>query len=296
MAPIISPIMAAQMAAKNAPAPLPTAIALPSAAPNLGMPALPNVTRLPSATDLAQQRVTALQASPSGVDQIKNPFLHGLAKFADIVGGIATPGLAMAIPGTQLHHQVLVQQAQQQLAESQKSDQEQAQTAQTQAGTAHENAETSALTAPNYTPLQTDSGTVAFDHKTGKAEPVLGADGTQVGAPDKTPKPLSIEERAYDYAIQSGKNPLDAYSAVYGAKNTKDAGLPQQYLDAISSGDATKAGLIKQVIHDTQVQPKIDVHTANAPADGASRIHGRSGLATRAGHHRRPLPSPEFTV
>ena len=87
---------------------------------------------------------------------------------------------------------------------------------------------------------------------------------------NKPDKPQTIEEQAYDYAVKQGKSPMDALAAVYQSKSPvkaeKDAGLPQQYLDAIASGDSTKAGLIKQVIHDTQVQPKIDIHQANAPA------------------------------
>ena len=81
-------------------------------------------------------------------------------------------------------------------------------------------------------------------------------------------KPQTIEEQAYAYAKSQGKNPMDALTAVYGAKNTKDAGLPQQYLDAIQSGDTTKANLIKQVIRDTSTQPKIDVHQAEEKQPG----------------------------
>ena len=280
--------MAAQMAAQNGPAPLSTAIAMPSSMPNL-------VSALPTQTQRLQSTLNDTVAKGSGIDQIHNPFLRGLARSADIAGSVFGPtrALEMAIPGTELNHQIRVNQQERQLALSQKSDQEQAKTAQTQAGTAHENAETSALTAPNYTPLQTDSGTVAFDHKTGKAEPVLGADGTQVGAPDKTPKPLTIEEQAYNYAVKSGKNPLDAYSAVYGAKNTKEAGLPQQYLDAISSGDTTKAGLIKKVINDTQVAPKIEVHNATAAPNGvpASTPGQNSPLVQAIIDGRSPAPN-----
>jgi hypothetical protein len=91
---------------------------------------------------------------------------------------------------------------------------------------------------------------------------------TKQNADTTAGKPQSIEEQAYAYAKSQGANPMDALSQVYGAKNVKDAGLPQQYLDAIASGDTTKANLIKQVIRDTSTLPKIDIHQAEEKAPG----------------------------
>jgi hypothetical protein len=229
----------------------------------------------PTQTQTDTSERNRLLNSGDGISQIKNPLLRGVARTADIAASVLSPftfgltgGLARALPGTMEHHDMLVRQQTNKLAQDQAIDKETAQTANETATTAHTVAATNALENPRdkFTPIQTDSGFAAFDPSTGRAAPVVDAAGNQVGTPEKAIKPQSIEQQAYDFAVKSGKNPLDAYAAVYGAKNTKDAGLPQQLLDAISSGDNTKADLIRKVYHDTQVVPKIEVHAANAPA------------------------------
>jgi hypothetical protein len=101
--------------------------------------------------------------------------------------------------------------------------------------------------------VTTDDGVFQLNPDSGKYDIRVG---------DRVEKPKPIEQLAYEYAISQGKNPIDAYNAVYNARNQKADPLPQQYLDAISSGDETKAALIKKTIDATQVQPKIDVHAA----------------------------------
>jgi hypothetical protein len=53
-----------------------------------------------------------LKATGSGVSQLQkaHPFLGSLARVADIAGSILAPGISMAIPGTTMHHQLLVNQ------------------------------------------------------------------------------------------------------------------------------------------------------------------------------------------
>lgn len=268
-----NPLIAAYLANANPTAPaLGTNIAMPSSAPSMGSAVMPAVTPAPVPLTQTQTDINEYNRQKNtgdGISQIQNPLLRGIARAADIAGSVFAPNLAQFIPGTTLHHQLTMGQAANNVAKDQAEEQAAAQTANEAATTAHTKAATDALQNPNdkFTPIQTDTGYAAFDPSKGTAAPINGPDGTQLGTPDKT-KPKTIEEQAYEYAVKSGKNPLDAFSAVYGAKNTKDAGLPQQYLDAIASGDTTKAALIKQVIHDTTVQPKIDVHNATAALTG----------------------------
>lgn len=74
-----------------------------------------------------QTSLNNLRTTSSGVDQIHNPLLRGVAKIGDTALSIALPGLARKIPGTTERHDFLVGQAQQNL----KNDQAQ-QTAQQQ--------------------------------------------------------------------------------------------------------------------------------------------------------------------
>lgn len=243
--------------------PLTSMIAAPSApGPMLGSSILQ-----PSVNPTQTQRDTTLRNKyineGSGVDQIKNPLLKGLARAGDIAASVFAPGAASFIPGTTLHHNMLVNQATRNVEKDQAQEKNVADISGQQATTRHINDEAASMEAPKspqYEYIDTPQGKVAVLKGTTEATPIT-VDGKPI---TPTEKPKSIEEQAYDFAVKSGKNPLDAYSAVYGARNVKDAGLPQQYLDAISSGDTTKAKLIKQVINDTSTAPKIQVIQAAA--------------------------------
>jgi hypothetical protein len=243
-----------------------TSIAMPSGAPSFGTPITPSITvnpKLGTPLEQAQGEYQRQVTSGSGIDQIQNPLVRGIARAGDIAASVFAPRLAQAIPGTTLHHQLTMGQAANTAKTLEEEQDTAAQTAQRQALASQEQSKAAALANPQKAvdpskTVQTDDGVFQLNPDTGKYDIRVG---------DRVEKPQSIEQQAYDYAIKSGKNPLDAFGAVYGAKNQKDANLPQQYLDAISSGDTVKAGLIKKVIQDTQVQPKIDVHAAESPRD-----------------------------
>jgi len=155
-----NPLIAAYQANQNAQAPaLGTSIgvALPSAAPSIG-PALgsPLVTQAPpTQTQTDQTERNRLINTGSGVDQISNPLLRGIAKTADIVGSVFAPNLAQFIPGTTLHHQLLMNQATNNVEKDQAEDEadthqqdQQAQVTQRQALAEQEQAKAFALTHP----------------------------------------------------------------------------------------------------------------------------------------------------
>ena len=272
----LNPLIAAYNANQNAQAPaLGTSIgvALPSSAPSVG-PSLgtPLVTQAPpTQTQADQTERNRLINTGSGLDQISNPLLRGIARTADIVGSVFAPNLAQFIPGTTLHHQLLVNQATNNVEKDQAADDQSAQIQQRQALAQQEEAKASQLTDPQKAvdpskTVQTDDGVYQLNPVTGKYDIRVG-DTVQ-----KPAKPVPIEQQAYDFAIKSGKNPLDAYAAVYGAKNTKTDNLPEQYLEAQQSGDTVKADLIRKTIQDTQTAPKITVLNAAAAnrADAAA--------------------------
>lgn len=76
-----------------------------------------------------------LEGSKSGVDQIHNKFLRGLAKAGEIAESTFFPRAAMLTPGTGLHHNMLVNQQRGNVAQDEKQDQAAQTLAQEQAQT-----------------------------------------------------------------------------------------------------------------------------------------------------------------
>lgn len=120
------------------------------------LPAPPKAVAAPRGTLMGDQdERQRLISSGSGISQIENPWLKGLATAGNIIGGIAAPGLMRAIPGTEQHHNLLLNQANTQVgqdignAEKQAQTQELgAQTQQRQALAQQEQAKAQALLNP----------------------------------------------------------------------------------------------------------------------------------------------------
>jgi hypothetical protein len=219
-------------------------------------------------SDIDQKLQAEQDRKPMGSPGSSHPgvlgkILHGLAGAGNIAGDIFASGTMALIPGTQLHgeleHNALIGQRANLVAQ-QKAE-----------------AETDELDKPDMTgegkTVEADGKILQFNPKSGKYDIVVGPAKMQ---------PKSIEEQAYEHALGTGLDPMAALSAVYDAKDKKNAPnvpLPQQYLEAIASGDNTKAALIKRAIHDTETQPRIDVHAASvrAPAEPHSLAVGPDG-------------------
>lgn len=123
---------------------------VPNLSPLSGAPAptLPNVTQAPPPPPTSQQitsqrllgdqsELQRLGSTGDGISQIKNPFLHGLARIGDVAESILAPGAALFTPGTALHHQMLVKQQQGLVNNDLANQQEQAKTGETQAMTGY---------------------------------------------------------------------------------------------------------------------------------------------------------------
>ena len=96
----------------------PTPAATP--APSLGPPASsglmhsapPTPVQQPDAQGLAnREKLNKLQNTGSGVSQIHNPWARIPLQIAGAIGQAYAPGIEQAIPGTEGHHQLLVQRA-----------------------------------------------------------------------------------------------------------------------------------------------------------------------------------------
>ena len=250
-------------------------------------PAQPNVAPSQTLTDV--NKLHEMSADGPGVNQIKNPWLRGAAKVVDALSGAVAPGFAAWTPGTTVHHNIMMgkqaalvgQDNAQDLANVTLADQT-SQAEQRQAQAVLEQAKVAAVSDPRKAidpskTVQTDDGVYQLNPNTGKYDIRVG---------DRVDKPKPIEEQAYEYAVAQGKNPLEAYAAVYGAKNPKADNLPQQYLDALASGDTVKAGLIKRAIRDTETQPKIDVHagTEKAPSTMLMVPDGKGNMVATVVH------------
>lgn len=153
----LNPLIAAFRGAPPAVAPaLGTGIAMPGSAPDLGSPVLPSVSLTPpTQTQTDQAERNRLIDTGSGVSQISNPLLRGIARAGDIAASVFAPNIAQFLPGTTLHHNLLVNQATNNVAKDQAEEQSataeqdsQAQVKQREALAEQEQAKAFALTHP----------------------------------------------------------------------------------------------------------------------------------------------------
>ncbi len=80
--------------------------AAPQPAPLANAPAAPLGQTPDAAAHLAERDRTI--RTGSGIHQIRNPFLKGLATVGDVIGSAVLPNVMRAIPGTELHHRDVV--------------------------------------------------------------------------------------------------------------------------------------------------------------------------------------------
>jgi hypothetical protein len=247
-------------------------VSMGGGAPAMGMPMMPTVTKQPTQTQSDQRRLNDTINSGSGVDQIHNGLGRGLARVADIAASVFAPRLAQALPGTTMHHEMLIWQQQAKLANDQAQEQattqladSNAQVEQRQALAQQEQAKAASLADPHK--AVDPSKTVTTDDGVYQLNPDTGRYDQRVG--DRVEKQKSPEQAAYDYSLAQGKSPLDAFTDVKNAGNVKDASFQQQFLDAYKKAhpEAPNTDAISATIRATSTQPKIDIHTADMPRD-----------------------------
>lgn len=147
----------------------------PSPAPAAPAATAAPLVRTPAAPDIHQQKLEKFEKEGSGISQIHNPFIRGLARVGDVAGSILAPGAMAMIPGTTLHNRQLINTEQQHLNEETKRSHEQAQTGLETAQTREAEARTNQIENPKFAPENVHvlpDGTVvgvSTDPKTGEA-------------------------------------------------------------------------------------------------------------------------------
>ena len=174
--------------------PAPTLTRPPATGPSpLTQPAAPIVHR----AELSRLTAPEIQGGPlahtkadtgrSGIGQIHNPWLRGLATVGDVIGSGFFPRAAAAIPGTQMHHQGLVNMARaavnsdeaQATAEANRAHLG-AETTELGARGEHEGAEANRLNNPTEKQgdptktIETENGIMGFNPATGNYDKPIG--------------------------------------------------------------------------------------------------------------------------
>lgn len=169
--------------------PAPALTTLPAPSKVKGIGPLPGSPQAANA-----ERLQTLQQSPSGIGGIHNPYARHALQVLDAVGSAFFPAIATGIPGTQLHHNMLVGQARNAVAGDQASQAAQDEQALREAQTAHTQAQTNELENPaplqdTFKALPTATGYGSFNEKKGTLEPLkMGNEIAQpVEKPEKTP-------------------------------------------------------------------------------------------------------------
>ena len=178
--------------------------------------------------------------SGSGISQIKNGGLRGLATAGNIIGGLVAPGLMERLPGTQEHHDLLVAQNARQLGTDIGNEGKQATTAETNSLPALHQAQ-AALGAAKLSEAQ--------QHHQSQIEEQLHTHGYKT-AEDGTIQPLAYEEMSPEqqgvHDLKASQQELaDARAALVKAqKDNVPAAqhLAQQRIENAQRNAATAAG------------------------------------------------------
>lgn len=218
----------------------------PPAHLSLGMPpAPPAQTPIGEQTNKDETERSRLLDTGSGIHQIHNPVLKGLAGVGDAIGHIAAPGLMQQIPGTGEHHEQLLGRTNKNLAGDLDVGQKEATTAETQArlpnlnaATSHTQAETAglpqeqadkhALVDPTVEHINAETDSLEhpkdewkelggfsgasgepleINSRTGETRPTsaTGAKSTKVTTP---------AQETYDSLVKGGATPMQAYEKI----------------------------------------------------------------------------------
>lgn len=210
---------------------LTSTIAAPApSAPSLGASilapvSLPNQTQTQKDTTLRDRYIN----EGSGVDQIKNPLLKGLARAGDIAASVFAPNAAAFIPGTSLHHNMLVNQATRNVEKDQDQEKNVADIAGTQATTERNKQLTELM------PEQLDLKQQAQDAKETHAQDQLAAtyaklgykqvanpDGTKAWVEDET-SPVAIRNKAAADLQAARSDEVTARGQLERSKNNPDS-------------------------------------------------------------------------
>ena len=168
----------------------------------------------------------------SGIGQIKHGAARVPLQILDAVGSMFVPSLMAGLPGTQLHHQMLVSNAAGNVNQEQNTANAEARRNVEAAQVQNLASETEAREnpkppAPQYSPLPTAGGISRFEHHSGTAEPLM-VNGEQAQPPTRDTK-TDIHEmysEAVQDALKRGVKPAEDPKVQQLAQAIQDAGRP----------------------------------------------------------------------
>ncbi len=188
---------------------------------------------LAARTSADQAELARVQSTGSGLEQFqrRHPIAGGIARTAAGIGSAFFPGIAAAIPGTDLHHQGIVAGDTSRVAEDLGEAKEQAATADTASQTALRNQQTEDLQHPQPKVGETPEETTVHDLMTGQnGQPRINP---------QTNKPYSYLE-AFQ-AVNQAKQDVKPDPEVKTDKVTRVInGVPHEILINAKTGDDIK--------------------------------------------------------
>lgn len=279
-------------------------------------PAAPS--KIQTQFDQDQNRLNFLRNSGTGISQIgKNVdslgnktdahpgFWKTLGKVGATIGddalAVLAPNVERLVPGGIGHHQDLLGQQkgavtsdQDQMQKSALLDETQAHAQQQQALAQQEQARSRALLNP-----KPNAGELLYDKN-----------GSPLGFRDGQGNYMASDDPALPHGVRdilsaaSRKNPTNAFE-LWQSQNPKGSAedylklsgenkvkpLEQQLLEAETAGDEGTAKTIRNVIRETRVQPRIDVHNATAPSSGLPSGSSTNPMVQAIIEGRAPAPT-----
>jgi hypothetical protein len=179
----------------------------------------------------AQDERDRLVKTGSGISQIHNPFLRGLAHAGEFAETLLVPSAAALTPGTELHHDILMRSAQNQVDKGLAQEQEEEKIPATEASTALEQAKVTAYPGTQE----------ALDAKNDSIAARNNAAAENLKNPTaKTAFQLWAQQH-------EGKPVEDWLKELAEGKNNKQNDYEQAFSDAVKAGRATNdyAGRLK---------------------------------------------------
>ena len=284
----------------------------PQQMPSVVQPQQSAMTATAAPPSHAQQEMTrltdpTLQSSKSGIDQIHNPWLRTPLKVLDAIGSAFIPSLTMGLPGTQFHHQLLVNQARGNVGQEQESAKEQAglanlnaQTTETQkkiegmpaeedykkAQAEHARAQAHALQNP--TPKEKPIGSVTtVNGKVMQFNPKTDLYDIEVGSAEKPGHEGLVQDKEGNYigwTDSSGKHhALDEPETPPAIKKISDTAESKYHPDAKKTLEEQIIDEHQKKVHPGETMAAARQHTAVAPPvdHGATVIDPQSGQVVR---------------
>lgn len=253
-------------------------IAMPNPTPALVAPISPMVSRTPptqTETDTAERN--RLINTGSGIDQIQSKPARVAARVGDIVSSIFAPNVAQFIPGTTLHHNMLVNQATRNVAQDQAQDESVAQVGREEASGRQADA------AAEYYRQRPDIEQSKIDQKSQAShdqdirmaakygqKPVLGGNGEIVGYEDD---PTLLASAAQQAKIDLQQAQTDLASAK-GDPNSPIYQQAERRL-RIAQANATAAQIRADAYHGNYLMHAQGVGLDGQPLPGIGMLDGK---------------------